>query len=667
VRARARDRHTGRCHSTCKFRLASRWAAGGTGVFALGTATLAGTTTGGVLGATGTALAAGAIGGAVGSIISQGAAIALDLQDSFDWRGVALGALSGAVGAGFARAGSLVSLTSESGLGRQLFAASVNSTAANATTQGIAVLTKLQDKFDWRALAQTAVAAPLAQYVGGKVANRFGGAEALAADRYNVTKFARDAAGSITTAAVRSGLGGRFDVRQVVSDVFGNALANSIVDRAQRPRPFSEQQRREQYDSSASTSQSRRNTNLEQLQFIPLDLNPESAGMLQSNAEELLASLAPPNLEFETDPRVADASPAARAAARETTVGSVPDAAATVNTYTDPRLLAGELFPAFKPILGAPEFISGFGDGFQRGIDRLGDTVRGVPADIGSWLADEALTIRDNSFSETDTAAFFRGTAGTAGELVDKGLGQSLRDGYDFAVGSTTDLFEAGSAAFDRWYANTNFLEKSYDLGGVAGEGAFDAALGAGSTRAAAFLRGIELELTVIDVPSRGRQSGALGLRLTRKQLTLPEPLDINIRFGQGNAIQGADWEDYLDSLGTLGLRTPPKFETFDFYNAKTRAATSAKTLDTSTSFSRANPGSAYYAAKSYIDEAADFVRPRARSPFRLDSSIISQREVRLAVPISTTPAQWSELGRAVVYAKQRGVSLVVDQIGRRR
>jgi hypothetical protein len=70
---------------------------------------------------------------------------------------------------------------------------------------------------------------------------------------------------------------------------------------------------------------------------------------------------------------------------------------------------------------------------------------------------------------------------------------------------------------------------------------------------------------------------------------------------------------------------------------------------------------------KSYIDEAADFVSPRTRSPFRLDSSRISQREVRLAVPISTTPAQCSELGRAVVYAKQRGVSLVVDQIGRRR
>lgn len=96
--------------------------------------------------------------------------------------------------------------------------------------QGASVALGLQSKFDWRSVAISAVAAPLSQYAGTKVAGWFGGQAALEAGGYNWTKFARDATSNLTTAGVRSAFGGKFDVNQVVADVFGNALANSIVD-----------------------------------------------------------------------------------------------------------------------------------------------------------------------------------------------------------------------------------------------------------------------------------------------------------------------------------------------------------------------------------------------------------------------------------------------------
>lgn len=102
--------------------------------------------------------------------------------------------------------------------------------ATNGLTQGVSVALGLQSKFDWRSVAVSAVAAPLSQYTGAKVAGWFGGEAALQAGGYNWTKFARDATSNLTTAGVRSAFGGRFDVNQVVADVFGNALANSIVD-----------------------------------------------------------------------------------------------------------------------------------------------------------------------------------------------------------------------------------------------------------------------------------------------------------------------------------------------------------------------------------------------------------------------------------------------------
>lgn len=128
-------------------------ASGALGANAMGTATLAGVTTGGGFGATmaagagvlggsagiGAGIAAGALGGAAGSIASQAVGNAIGAQDGFNWTGVALGALAGGIGGG-------LSGTALGGQGWQLTAARM--ATANALTQGVAVATGLQQSFD---------------------------------------------------------------------------------------------------------------------------------------------------------------------------------------------------------------------------------------------------------------------------------------------------------------------------------------------------------------------------------------------------------------------------------------------------------------------------------------------------------------------------------------
>jgi nucleoid-associated protein YgaU len=83
-------------------------AAGATSPFGLGVAAIGGklvTLAGAPL--LGTSIAAAAVGGAVGSIASQGVAIAAGLQDRFSWRGIATSAISGGVAAGLGSVGIL--------------------------------------------------------------------------------------------------------------------------------------------------------------------------------------------------------------------------------------------------------------------------------------------------------------------------------------------------------------------------------------------------------------------------------------------------------------------------------------------------------------------------------------------------------------------------------
>lgn len=172
---------------------------------------------------------AGAIVGAVASAATQGVGMLLGIQDKFDWKQVAAGALSGGIGGGLARAGMIVK--GGATIGSRMWAASANAVVSNSLTQGASIAVGLQKKFDWRSLAQSAVAAPLAAEAGKFAGDSFGGVPDQPG-AYNFAKFASDSTSTIVTAGVRSAMGGRFDVKQVTADVFGNAIGNAIVDMA---------------------------------------------------------------------------------------------------------------------------------------------------------------------------------------------------------------------------------------------------------------------------------------------------------------------------------------------------------------------------------------------------------------------------------------------------
>src|SRR5262249_30737424 len=105
-------------------------------------------------------------GAAAGSIASQAVGIAIGQQDSFSWKSVAQAALTGAIGGALSTVGGAAKLLNVTdSLGSQV----VNAVANNVVSQGASIALGLQDKFNWSSVAASAVAAPLAAKIGGKV------------------------------------------------------------------------------------------------------------------------------------------------------------------------------------------------------------------------------------------------------------------------------------------------------------------------------------------------------------------------------------------------------------------------------------------------------------------------------------------------------------------
>jgi hypothetical protein len=165
--------------------------------------------------------AAGAIGGAVGSIASQGIGAATGLQDKFSWKGVGLAALAGGIGGG------LQGLNVVEGASRGAMAINAGARGAisSAVTQGLAMATGLQTKFDWTGVA--------AAGVGSFASARFG----PSGKGFGAT-LGRSMADGIAEAATRSVIDGTdfgdnilASLPSVVGNTIGNAVANGIAGR----------------------------------------------------------------------------------------------------------------------------------------------------------------------------------------------------------------------------------------------------------------------------------------------------------------------------------------------------------------------------------------------------------------------------------------------------
>ncbi|SDJ83540.1 LysM peptidoglycan-binding domain-containing protein, partial [Variovorax sp. OV700] len=169
---------------------------------------------------TGTLIAAGAIGGAVGSIASQAVGIAIGAQDSFSWKGVALGAIGGGVTAGLGGAGLLPDT------GNVFLNGAIRGAVSSTLTQGIAVVTGLQDKFSWKSVAASAVGAGVGAAAGPAIGKAFGEAFGNNAGSAFAARLATGLVAGTAAAVMR---GGKVAIQQVATDAFGNALGDSIA------------------------------------------------------------------------------------------------------------------------------------------------------------------------------------------------------------------------------------------------------------------------------------------------------------------------------------------------------------------------------------------------------------------------------------------------------
>ncbi len=178
---------------------------------------------------TGAFIAAGAIGGAIGSIVSQGVGVATGIQEKFSWKGVALAALGGAIGASVGPQG----VFGDTGLfGKGIVAAAARGAVSSAVVQGVGVATGLQDRFDWAGVAAAGVGAGVANAVGGAASQAlgdFGG------------NLVTNAASGIANAATRSLIEGTnfgdnilAALPDIIGQTFANALAGSLAEGARR-------------------------------------------------------------------------------------------------------------------------------------------------------------------------------------------------------------------------------------------------------------------------------------------------------------------------------------------------------------------------------------------------------------------------------------------------
>ncbi|MET3464570.1 two-partner secretion domain-containing protein [Variovorax atrisoli] len=137
---------------------------------------------------------------------------------------------------------------------------------------------------------------------------------------------------------------------------------------------------------------------------------------------------------------------------------------------------------------------------------------------------------------------------------------------------------------------------------------------------------------------------------------------NVRISWGRGIQGQGMPWEDYIATQLPANARLPQNFPAFDFFDPRTGIATSAKTLDTLTAAKIKDPSSVYYSIKQNVDAAANFT-DATLSGVTLDSSKIVGRELVIAVPAATTPAQWGQIFNAISYGQSMGVKVIVSAI----
>ncbi|EJL74989.1 hypothetical protein PMI12_02871, partial [Variovorax sp. CF313] len=157
---------------------------------------------------------AGAAAGAAGSIASQVVGNAIGVQDGFSWKGVALGAIGGVVSAGLGGANILPDT------GSAFINGAMRGALGSAITQGVAVVTGLQDKFSWKSVAASAVSAGVSQ--GLNSAMQYDPKAQFDFGKSFVSGFGGALAGTVVR-------GGKISGAQIAADAFGNIIGDALA------------------------------------------------------------------------------------------------------------------------------------------------------------------------------------------------------------------------------------------------------------------------------------------------------------------------------------------------------------------------------------------------------------------------------------------------------
>ncbi|WP_322081162.1 LysM peptidoglycan-binding domain-containing protein [Burkholderia sp. BCC1972] len=190
---------------------------------ALGATATGGLFTTGVSALTGSLGAAGfgaaAIGGAAGALASQGVMIAAGEQHGLNLNSITLGAVAAGLTAGIGAA---------VGAPANALSAAAQGAMRSVATQGIGVVTGLQDRFDWKGVAASAIASGVGYGVGeqvGKVALGAGASTAMA-------RFASGVTGGLS-AGVASTLVRGGSLSRNMGDIVADTVGNMVVDQVQ--------------------------------------------------------------------------------------------------------------------------------------------------------------------------------------------------------------------------------------------------------------------------------------------------------------------------------------------------------------------------------------------------------------------------------------------------
>ena len=184
-----------------------------------------------------TAIAVGSA--VAGSVAGQVAGNILGIQDGFDFGAIATAALTAGIGAQFGvggLGGKVAGTVAESGgIASDIITGAVN----NAASQGIRLLTGQQEKFDWKGVAVAAISAPIMNLIsdtilGNRVTLQDGSVGRNSTNFARNNAFAADVVNGIATGVAHNAIdivvrgGGRIDWSGIAINAIGNAAGNAI-------------------------------------------------------------------------------------------------------------------------------------------------------------------------------------------------------------------------------------------------------------------------------------------------------------------------------------------------------------------------------------------------------------------------------------------------------